>query len=323
MGGIYDSGEFATVMKKAIEAADAKGFRRRKRESRKRGKLRGLGIGSYLEVTAPPSKELGGIVFEADGSVTILSGTLDFGMGHASPFAQVLHDKLGVPLDKIRADADRQRQAPGRRRLRRLEVADAYRHGAGRSRRQGDRSGQARSPRISWKPLPPTSSSRTGASSSPAPTGRSASWSLPQKLRSGINLPEGVPTSLDVKHVSDGPGASAYPNGCHVCEVEVDPDTGVIEVVKYSAVNDFGTVINPMIVEGQLHGGVVQGIGQALMEMTAYDAEGQLLTGSYMDYAMPRAVDAPNVRGRRTIRCRPRPIRSASRAAARPAAPAR
>ena len=88
--------------------------------------------------------------------------------------------------------------------------------------------------------------------------------------------------------------AATFPNGCHVAEVEIDPETGVIEVVKYSCVNDFGTVINPMIVEGQLHGGVVQGIGQALMEMTVYDADGQLLTGSYMDYAMPRASDAPN-----------------------------
>ena len=88
-------------------------------------------------------------------------------------------------------------------------------------------------------------------------------------------------------------GRSTFPNGCHVAEVEIDPETGVIEVVKYSCVNDFGTVVNPMIVEGQLHGGVVQGIGQALMEMTAYDEDGQLLTGSYMDYAMPRASDVP------------------------------
>src|SRR4029079_6846872 len=111
----------------------------------------------------------------------------------------------------------------------------------------------------------------------------------------GINLPEGTPSTLDIKHVSDGPGGSTYPNGCHVAEVEVDPETGVIEVVKYSCVNDFGTVINPMIVEGQLHGGVVQGIGQALMEMTAYDDDGQFLTGSYMDYALPRAIDTPNL----------------------------
>ena len=99
-----------------------------------------------------------------------------------------------------------------------------------------------------------------------------------------------------MRHVSDGPGAATFPNGCHVCEVEIDPDTGMIEVVKYSSVNDFGTVINPLIVEGQLHGGVVQGIGQALMEMTVYDDDGQLLTGSFMDYALPRARDSPQVR---------------------------
>ena len=101
-----------------------------------------------------------------------------------------------------------------------------------------------------------------------------------------------MPATLDVRHVSEGTAAT-FPNGCHVAEVEIDPDTGVIAVVKYSCVNDFGTVINPMIVEGQLHGGAVQGIGQALMEMTVYDSEGQFLTGSYMDYALPRAADVP------------------------------
>ena len=95
-----------------------------------------------------------------------------------------------------------------------------------------------------------------------------------------------------MRHVTDTI-PSAFPNGCHVAEVEIDPATGVIEVVKYSSVNDFGTIINPLLVEGQIHGGVVQGIGQALMEVTAYDTDGQLLTGSYMDYAMPRAPDAP------------------------------
>ncbi|HEX4827015.1 MAG TPA: molybdopterin cofactor-binding domain-containing protein, partial [Xanthobacteraceae bacterium] len=118
---------------------------------------------------------------------------------------------------------------------------------------------------------------------------------LAERLRAGLKLPEGVPSTLDVRHVSDGPGASTYPNGCHVCEVELDPDTGVIEVVKYVSVNDFGTVINPLIVEGQLHGGVIQGVGQALMEMTVYDGDGQFLTGSFMDYALPRASDSPEV----------------------------
>jgi carbon-monoxide dehydrogenase large subunit len=117
---------------------------------------------------------------------------------------------------------------------------------------------------------------------------------LAQKIRSGgIRLPPEGPQSLDVKHVSEGAPA-AYPNGCHVCEVEVDPDTGRIEVVKYTAVNDFGTIINPMLVDGQTHGGVVQGVGQTLLEHTVYDEQGQLLSGSYMDYALPRADHLPD-----------------------------
>jgi carbon-monoxide dehydrogenase large subunit len=116
---------------------------------------------------------------------------------------------------------------------------------------------------------------------------------LAEKLRSGLNLPPEVPQSLDVKHVFDQ-APSAFPNGCHIAEVEIDPETGVTEVVKYTMVNDFGVIVNPLLVEGQLHGGVAQGIGQALMERTVYDGEGQLLTGSYMDYALPRAPDVPN-----------------------------
>jgi carbon-monoxide dehydrogenase large subunit len=117
---------------------------------------------------------------------------------------------------------------------------------------------------------------------------------LVKQLREGRNLPAEAPRSLDLDHVSDGPSASTFPNGCHIAEVEVDPETGTVEVVNYSCVNDFGTVVNPMIVEGQLHGGVVQGIGQALMENTIYDSDGQLLTGSFMDYPMPRAADVPS-----------------------------
>jgi aerobic carbon-monoxide dehydrogenase large subunit len=105
-------------------------------------------------------------------------------------------------------------------------------------------------------------------------------------------LPPELPQSLDAQLVADGP-TSAFPNGCHIAEVEVDPETGMVEVVRYSFVNDFGTVINPLLVNGQAHGGIVQGIGQALCESTIYDKQGQLLTGSYMDYALPRAEDAP------------------------------
>jgi carbon-monoxide dehydrogenase large subunit len=117
---------------------------------------------------------------------------------------------------------------------------------------------------------------------------------LAEKLNNGPKPPADAPQSLDITHISDGPGASTYPNGCHVAEIEVDPETGIVEIAKYSCVNDFGVVINPLIVEGQLHGGAVQGIGQVLMENTVYDRDGQLLTGSFMDYAMPRAEDVPS-----------------------------
>jgi carbon-monoxide dehydrogenase large subunit len=116
---------------------------------------------------------------------------------------------------------------------------------------------------------------------------------LARTLREGsARLAPDTPRSLDVKHVFKS-APSAYPNGCHVAEVEIDPETGVTEVVRYTTVNDFGTIVNPLLVEGQLHGGVVQGIGQALMEHTAYDSEGQLISGSFMDYQLPRANDLP------------------------------
>ncbi len=287
----YDSGEYATVMRKAVDAADVNGFRQRKRESRKQGKLRGLGIGSFLEVTAPPSKEMGGISFNADGTVTITTGTLDFGMGHATPFAQVLSAQLGVPFEKIRlvqGDSDQLVTGGGSGGSKSImSTGTALVEASAKVIEQGKQIAshllEASAADMEFK----------DGRFTIAGTDRTIGiMELAQKIKSGINLPEGVPPTLDVKHVSEG-AAATFPNGTHVAEVEVDPDTGKIEVVKYTCVNDFGTVINPMIVDGQLHGGVVQGIGQTLMEMTAYDSEGQLLTGSFMDYALPRAVDAP------------------------------
>ncbi len=155
------------------------------------------------------------------------------------------------------------------------------------------------------KPRPPIWSSPKESSPSPAPTAASGCSELAKKLHDGLALPEDVPQTLDVAHVSDTP-PSSFPNGCHVCEVEVDPDTGTIELVRYFMVNDFGTVINPMLVEGQAHGGVMQGFGQAIMERTVYDEQGQLLTGSFTDYAMPRAQDAPHF----TIQSHPVPAKT-------------
>ena len=293
-GSTYDSGDFPGVLKHALEVADVKGFGRRKRESRKRGKIRGLGIGSFLEVTAPPSKEMGGIRFEADGTVTIITGTLDYGQGHAAPFAQVLSDKLGVPFERIRllqGDSDELLAGGGTGGSKSImHSGTAIVEASAKVIDQGKQ--------IASHVLEAAAADIEFAHGRFVIAGTDRSigiMELADKLRSGLNLPEGVPSTLDIRHVSDGPGASTYPNGCHVCEVELDPDTGVIAVVKYSSVNDFGTVINPMIVEGQLHGGVIQGIGQALMEMTVYDEDGQFLTGSFMDYALPRASDSPEV----------------------------
>jgi aerobic carbon-monoxide dehydrogenase large subunit len=290
----YDSGDFIVLTKHALELADSKGFARRKRESRKRGKLRGLGVTNYLEVTAGPVKELAGITFNADGTVTLATGTLDFGMGHATPFAQVLSERLGVPFEKINIiQGDSDKITPvgggsgGSKSL--MHSGTAIIEGAAKVIENGKQLAA-----YVLEAAPADIAFERGRFVIVG-TDRSISiMELAQKLHSGLKPPADVPQSLDVTHVSDGPGASTYPNGCHVAEVEVDPQTGFVEIVKYSCVNDFGTLVNPMIVEGQMHGGVVQGIGQALMEQAVYDDEGQLLTGSFMDYAMPRAADVPS-----------------------------
>ena len=291
-GGIYDSGDFAALTKEAVELADSKGFARRKRESRKRGKLRGFGIGNFLEVTAPPSKELADIKFNADGTVTLATGTQDFGMGHATPFAQVLSQQLGIPFDKItilQGDSDKLIAGGGSGGSKSImHTGTAIVEAAAKIIEKGkELSGYALE-------AAPSDIAFEKGNFTIVGTDRAISiMELAGKLHSGFKPPADAPQSLDVAHVSDGPAASTYPNGCHIAEVEVDPETGIIDLISYVSVNDFGTVINPMIVEGQLHGGVVQGIGQALMELAVYDKEGQLLSGSFMDYAMPRAADVP------------------------------
>ncbi len=288
----YNSGDFAALTKEALELADSKGFAKRKRESRKRGKLRGIGMTTYLEVTAGPAKESAGIIFNADGTVTLTTGTLDFGMGHATPFAQVLSQQLGIPFDKIRlvqGDSDRIVVGGG------SGGSKSIMH-SGTAIVEGSAKVIEKGKQLAGYVLEASASDITFERGRFTIVGTDRSISimeLARKVHSGVNLPPEAPQTLDVIHISDGPSAWTFPNGCHIAEVEVDPDTGVVDLVKYSCVNDFGVVINPMIVEGQLHGGVVQGIGQALMEKTVYDENGQLLTGSFMDYAMPRATDVP------------------------------
>ncbi|MBU6461562.1 MAG: xanthine dehydrogenase family protein molybdopterin-binding subunit [Bradyrhizobium sp.] len=289
-GVTYDSGDFHGVFNKALEISDHANFAKRKKESRKNGKLRGIAVGSYLEVTAPPGGELGKITFEPDGSVTLTTGTLDYGQGHATPFAQILSAQLGVPFERIALEQN---------------DSDLVRFGNGTG---GSRSITATGTAIVESSALVIAKGKQAAAHlmeasegdiefangrfTIAGTDRSIGiMELAQQMREG-NMPEGVPSSLDVDHnTKDTP--STYPNGCHAVEVEIDPETGVVRIVRYSAVNDFGTIVNPMIVAGQLHGGVAQGIGQALMEEVSYDSSGQPITGSFVDYAMPRAGDVP------------------------------
>jgi carbon-monoxide dehydrogenase large subunit len=303
-GTTYDCGDFPGLFKQALEQGDAKGFAKRKRESKKAGKLRGLGVACYVETTAQNTQEQGGIRFNADGTVTIVTGTLDYGQGHSSAFAQVLTQKLGIPFDKIKLSQG---------------DSDELVHGGG--------TGGSRSAMLSGTAIVQASDKVIEAGKKLAAHVLEASSGdiefkngdftiagtdrtinimvLAEKLRSGMTLPADMPATLDVTHVTESV-AGTYPNGVHVVEVEIEPDTGLTRVVKYNAVNDFGTVLNPLLVEGQVQGGIVQGLGQVLLEGAVYDSAGQLVTGSFMDYAMPRAHDAPMI----TVANRPVPTKT-------------
>ena len=287
----YDSGDFPAVMEEALAAADWDGFAARRAESRARGKLRGIGIGQYLEVTAPPSKEMGGIRFDEDGGVTILTGTLDYGQGHASPFAQVLVDRLGIPFDRIRlsqGDSDLLVAGGGTGGSRSIMASGTALSAASalvveKGKRLAAHVLEASEADIEF------SAGRFGIVGTDRGIGI---LDLAARVRAMPEPPDGLPRTLDVSH-TDQYEDSAFPNGCHVAEVEIDPDTGETAVVGYATVNDFGVLVNPMLVAGQAHGGIVQGIGQALTELTAYDEGGQLVSGSYMDYGLPRADHVP------------------------------
>jgi carbon-monoxide dehydrogenase large subunit len=295
-GTEYDSGDFPALLDHALRLADWDGFAQRRRESLARGRLRGRGIGQFLEVTAPPTNEMGGIRFEPDGSVTIITGTLDYGQGHASPFAQILAGRLGLPFDRIRllqGDSDELIAGGGTGGSKSLMASGAaISEAAGlvieRGRKIAAHLLEAAEADIDFSVGP------EGGRFAIVGTDRGIGLlALAARLREDSSaLPPDMEATLDVQHVHTG-APSAFPNGCHVAEVEVDPETGEADVVRYCAVNDFGVVINPLIVAGQAHGGIVQGIGQALKEALHYDTEGQLSTGSYMDYCLPRAMDVP------------------------------
>ena len=290
-GSVYDCGNFPAILDGALKAADWAGFPARTAESKARGLLRGRGIGQFLEVTAPVMKELGTIKFTAGGGITILTGTHDHGQGHHTSFAQVVSERLGVPFDRIRViqtDSDLLASGGGTGGSKSIMASGTALVEA--SARVIEKARQAAS--FVLEASPGDIAFKAGRLSIVGTDRGIGLLELAEAVARDPTLPAECPRSLDVEYIHEAAPAT-YPNGCHIAEVEVDPDTGVVRVVKYAMVGDFGTLVNPMIVEGQLRGGVVQGLGQCLMERAQYSEDGQLLTGSLMDYAMPRAADAP------------------------------
>ena len=294
-GETYDSGEFAKVMDDALEEADWGGFAKRRAEAAGRGRRRGIGMAYYIESTMGDPQEAARIEFADDGMVNIVVGTQSNGQGHETAYAQVLNDRLGIPFEKIRVvqgDTAKLKWGGGTGGSRSLTaegmaIRDASDIVIERGKHYASQELETAIADIEF--------AREAGEFRVVGTDRSiALLDLAAKART-LTPPAGAEPGLpglDAEAMAKI-DAWTFPNGCHVCEVELDPDTGAVRIVNYVAVDDFGVVVNPMLVAGQVHGGVVQGIGQALMEQAVYDDAGQLLTGSFMDYAMPHAADMP------------------------------
>ncbi len=289
----YDSGEFETIMDLCLERSDYAGYTARKEASKAVGMIRGFGVAPYLETTAGAGTELADIRFEEDGSVTLVTGNKDFGMGHATPFAQVLSAQLGVPFEVIKLvqhDSDEMSLGAG---------------GSGGSRSMIAASGAIlecaeaiveNGKKLACHVLEAAIEDIefAGGVFTVAGTDRNIGiMTLAEKARE-LGGEADLPEELSHK-VNHSTAPTSFPNGCHAAEVEIDPDTGVVTIDRYTVVDDFGVVVNPLIVEGQVHGGIAQGIGQVLAEDTIYDADGQLMTGTFLDYQLPRADDIAHI----------------------------
>jgi aerobic carbon-monoxide dehydrogenase large subunit len=292
LGLVYDSGEFARNMDDAVKSADWPGFAARKAESAKRGKLRGIGMATYIEACGGGPEETAQIRFDAVGGVTVMIGNQSNGQGHETAYAQIVADRLGVPFENVRVvqgDTD-------------LIVYAGFTGGS--------------------RALPVGGSAVVGASERIIAKGKKLAAHLLETAEADIELKDGnftvagtdkqktiaevataaFDTAKRPADMSPGldevatfaPPAATYPNGCHIAEVEIDQGTGTVSIVRYTIVDDFGRTINPLLLAGQVHGGSVQGIGQALYEGVVYDPSGQLITGSFTDYCLPRADVSPS-----------------------------
>lgn len=303
----YDSGNYERSMDEALKMADYKGFAQRREQSAQRGRLRGIGLSNYIEACGiAPSAVAGALgagagLYEAaqirvnpGGTVTVLTGSHAHGQGHETTFAQLISENLGIPIEMVEVvhgDTDRIPFGMGTYGSRSLAVG-------GSAIMRGIDKIVAKSKKIAAHLLEAAVEDIEHSKGVFRVAGTDKQLTLGQIALAAYvphNYPhETLEPGLDETAFYD-PANFTFPAGTHVCEVEVDPDTGTVEIVNWVAVDDFGRVVNPMIVEGQVHGGIAQGVGQALLEGCVYDTEsGQLVTGSFMDYAMPRAADLPS-----------------------------
>ena len=285
-GEVIDVGDFDRVLSAAEVSADIKGFKRRKKETEATGKLRGLGLCYYIEsILGDPSEEAK-VVFQEDGEVKILVGTQSNGQGHETVFAQFLSDQTGIPAEKItviQGDSDLIPNGGGTGGSRSVTVQNNATLATVEKVIQSFSQYLAEKLGFDVKNIEFDDISFRINGSNYSPNMLEVAKMAYEEERLDL-LTHSARATLD---------ARSFPNGAHFAEVEIDPETGFVQVVRYSVVDDFGNLINPMLAEGQVHGGVAQGIGQALYEHVVFDQEGQLLTASFMDYGMPRAQDLP------------------------------
>lgn len=294
-GPVYDSGEFEGHMRRAMEVADWTGFKTRQKASAKAGKIRGIGMASYIEACGGGGPESSTVILEKDGTVTVLIGTQSNGQGHETAYSQLVSQHLDIPMDRIRVvqgDTDRVETGSGTGGSRSIPVGGAALNKA---------------TEILTDNLKQLASEKLEAALGDLEVANGAvrivGTDKSLDLAAIAALPGATPAMLKV-HQSWTPPEATYPNGTHVCELEIDPGTGGTEILNYVVVDDFGVTLNPLMLQGQVHGGSAQGIGQALMEEIRFDPEGQMLTATFMDYALPRAVDIPNFHFEtRNVRC--------------------
>ncbi|MEL6598158.1 MAG: xanthine dehydrogenase family protein molybdopterin-binding subunit [Pseudomonadota bacterium] len=285
-GEHYDVGDFHRVLDRAMDESDVAGFAARKAESAERGKLRGIGLSYYIESILGDQNETTKIEFADDGLVNLYVGTQSNGQGHETVFAQILHERAGVPFEKIRfvqGDSDLIAQGGGTGGSRSVTMQ-------GNSINATADEMIRRFRPLAEEELEVAAADLTFEDGAFRVAGTDRAITLMELSTSARKA--GKVELLVCETENTVPGRS-YPNGAHFAEVEIDTETGVTRVVKYTVVDDFGVLMNPMLAEGQVHGGVAQGIGQAITENVVYDENGQLLSGTFMDYAMPRADDIP------------------------------